>query len=29
MMNWDLLLRTGWRSRSRSFGCGFDDFDPA
>jgi hypothetical protein len=29
MMNQDLRLRTRWRKRSRSFGCGFVDYDPA
>jgi hypothetical protein len=28
-MNRDLLSSTRWRSRSRSFGCGFIDFDVA
>jgi hypothetical protein len=28
MLDWDLPLRTQWRSQSRSIGCGFVDFFP-
>jgi hypothetical protein len=27
-LDWDLPLRTRWRSRSRNIGSGFIDFDP-